>query len=174
MIHTFKNTLLYFLIGLLLVNTSSSLIYFKLKECFIEASAKNAIKEHQFNSDKVCCFDVAKVAVEWEGSDEIIVDGQYYDVLYTETSNVGTFIYCIADDDETSLYNWYANFIEEDSDDDNNAEDFILAVKWYHQQINPIAYTEKLIQVITTPFTNSTISSYYQVAYQPPEYNPVV
>lgn len=174
MIRTFKNILLYLLIGLLLVNTSSSLIYFKLKECFIEASAKNAIKEHRFNSDKVCRWDAAKVAIEWEGSDEIIVDGQYYDVLYTEASHYGDIIYCIADDDETSLYNWYANFIEEDSGEDDNAENFILAVKWYNLQTNTIAYTEKFIRLISTLYTVPKLMSYYQVAYPPPEFTPVV
>lgn len=174
MIRSFKHILIYSLIGLLLFNTGGSLIYFKLKEEAIEASAKKAIAEHKFHTNDICRFDANKPGLEWEESDEIKVDGQYYDVLYTETSHAGSYIYCIADNNETSLYNWYTNFIEDDSGNDNNIEDFILAVKWYTQQTITIAFTQKQIRVVITPYTDAEIAAYAQVTYPPPKQLPVV
>lgn len=174
MANNFKYLFIILFIGLLLVNSGSSFIFFKLKEEAAEASAKKAIKERRYTYDAICCFDLEKCALEWVEDDEIRVNGHYYDVLYTVQTNGHIWVYSIADENETNLLNWYAEVSKKETKNDSNVQDFALSIKWYYQQTVDLSFTQYLNLLINTAYLGAEKSPYCVVAYPPPEQRLVV
>lgn len=171
MANTLKNILNFFLIGLLLFNSGGSLIYFKLKEKHIELAAKNAIKEGRYTFNGVNTFAVSDTRIAWEEDDEIRVNGTYYDIIKTNDG----MLYCIADEEESELYNWYAQIVEENEEDtnDSNDEQNIIA-KWYCQYTNNTVLVSQPVLEVNTVYQKYISRLFAGVAHPPPRRGLVV
>lgn len=151
-----KQYILILFTGLLLFNTSGSLIFFKLREASIERAFKAALKNNEIKRDiyTVDFTDDELKNAEWENTYEVNVKGRWYDVISTQFKYGHTIYTCLADHDETALYDWYKQHKKSKAEDGTDDEDFLrILINTYTFISQDIAYLINYLQTIITQYT---------------------
>lgn len=107
----FNNIVLILISGLLLFSTGGSLVILEVEEHFIEEEFEEELKKGKVKSKRTVTLTANELRlITWENSNEIKLNGKYYDLLST-TIEKGQRVYnFIADEEETNLFNTYANY----------------------------------------------------------------
>lgn len=111
-------------------------------------------------------FDAADARITWEESHEVEVEGKYYDVVKQQYVNGRTTLYCIADDDETLLYDWYKNVAAKSKEKDVDKTIVLETTALPNQKLS-IIYTPVCLQTIYTVY-NRLQSHNIPVPLSPP------
>ena len=114
-----KNLTSFFLLSLLITHGIIQFGMFELFRADYRAEAARLIDAGvPVHGQVVFSFEKNEFTrIEWKDDDEFRFEGNLYDIIRTETNGDSVYVYCIYDEDDTSLYAVLDKLIEKDKDD---------------------------------------------------------
>ena len=150
-----KKIISIFLLAVLLFSSAGGLLLFKIQQ---QVNYKH-IKKQLLSSQNLTTLKLSVIAYEQSKADkcEIKVNGKMYDVQHVDTANDSVTVYCIADEKEDLLIEWYQNLEKKKSDKSDTNTQFFKFLSLVYLQSKPLNTSPAFIQ------TETHFSNYCQV-----------